>query len=713
MLRPTVGPSVASHYARERIALNRTMTKPTFTQIVDIPQIKQLLEAHFQTTGVLSAILDTNENILVAVGWQDICTRFHRANPDSLARCRQSDALIKSRMQELQGDILEYRCANGLQEVAMPIVIEGEHLATFFLGQFFYDDERPDPEYFRRQAREFGFDEEDYMAALSRVPFLTRTQVGDIMDYYRILVRMMAETGLRNLRLTRGVEERKKAEEEASFFRNLVEYTRDPVYVLDPDDGWRLVYLNQAACAHYGMDREQLLTMRIPDWDPKFDMTTIDKGWQQQKQGKSVRFETVHRLASGKLVPVEVSANYLVHEGKELCVGYFHDISERKAMEARLKESERNLIEAQRIACIGNWLTDTSGNVISASTECYRIFGVTPEEFAETFEARMACVHLDDRARVRSVMEDLMKNRASGSLECRIMRPDGDERIVHIRLEPAPGEPGKPERIFGTVQDVTEQRKVMDSLMEKDLLLLQQSRLATMGEMVNYIAHQWRQPLNVIGLLVQAMRDDYLHGELGEEDLPRIVGQIMDLIRHMSGTIEDFRVFFRSGKEAKPFDLREVTCKTLSFVADSLKMSNIGLTLEAEDGLVAMGYRNEFSHVLLNLLNNAREALAEKGTASPGITIRIFREEDTGVISIRDNAGGIPPDIIGKLFDCYFTTKEKGTGVGLYMCRTIIEKRMGGSIAAHNVDDGAEFRVRIPLVNPNPYNRDAVAGRID
>ncbi|MRR34221.1 PAS domain S-box protein [bacterium] len=543
------------------------MTSPIFTQLVDIEQIRRLLEAHYKTTGVLSAILDTEENILVAVGWQDICTRFHRINPESRARCLQSDARIKTQHDELRDGYLEYRCGNGMREAAMPIVIEGEHLATFFAGQFFYDDERPDPDYFRNQAREFGFDEESYLEALSRVPVRTRAQIGDIMEYNGLLVRMMVETGLKNLNLTREVEERKKAEKEASFFRTLIEYTRDPVYVLDPEDGWRLVYVNQAACAHFGMDRERMLTMRIPDWDPAFDMGAIGTLWQQLQQGNPLHFETIHRVASGELVPVEVTANYLEHDGKKLSAGYFRDISARKTMEASLRKT--------------------------------------------------------------------------------------------------------------------------------DLLLVQQSRQAAMGEMINYIAHQWRQPLNVIGLLVQAMRADYVDGESSHEGVEHSVEQILNLIRHMSSTIDDFRDFFKADKEPKPFNLKDTASRAVSFISDTLTLNSIKLTIEAEDDLIVTGYPNEFSHVLLNILNNAREALTDRHIPSPRIIIRIHHEGERNVITIRDNAGGISPEIIGRLFEPYVTTKESGTGIGLYMSKTIIEKRMQGSIVAYNVGDGAEFRIEL------------------
>jgi PAS domain S-box-containing protein len=667
------------------------MTKLVFAQLVDMEQIRQLLEAHHKITGVCTAILDTDENILAAVGWQDICTRFHRVHPAACVRCRKSDAHIKKHLPDFKGDCLDYRCGNGLREVAVPIIIDGEHLATLFTGQFFYDDDKPDAEYFRNQAKEFGFDEAEYLAALRRVPVFSHGQIRNIMDYFRNLVLITAELGLKNLRLTREVDERKKAEKDASFFRTLIEYTRDPVYVLDPKDGFRMVYANQAACLHFGKSLEDVLTMRIPDWDPVFDMGNIDVMWRQKKP---VRFETLHRVASGELVPVEVSANYLIHDGKELSAGYFHDISERKAMDAALKESEHNLIEAQRIARLGNWVFDLNGNLLLASAECYRIFGVDAAEFAGTFDAFLELVHPDDRGTVQSAVESMLKNHHPCSIECRIIRSDSAERIVHVQIEIS-FEDGKPVRMVGIVQDITEQRRAMEALREKDMLLLRQSRPAAMGEMINYIAHQWRQPLTTIGVLVQAMTDDYEDGGFNDECMARTAEQIMDLIRYMSGTINDFRDFFKVDKEVKQFNLKEITCKTLSFISDTLKANKIETALEARDDMVITGYPNEYSHVLLNILNNAREALVERHIGSPRINIRLHREGERTVITIKDNAGGIPPNIIGRVFDSHFTTKDKGTGIGLYMTKTIIEKHMKGCITVNNVGDGAEFRIEI------------------
>lgn len=188
------------------------MTGYSFKQLIDLAQVRQLLESHHRLSGMAYGLFDTDENNLIAVGWQDICVRFHRVNPVTAARCRESDAFIKAHLHDAGGDFLEYRCKNGMIDIAMPILIDGEHLATFFTGQFFYDDTPPDRDFFIAQAETLGFDRDEYLQALDRVPLFSRGHIRDNVLFLHQMVLVLAETGLRNLRLASEMAERQRTE---------------------------------------------------------------------------------------------------------------------------------------------------------------------------------------------------------------------------------------------------------------------------------------------------------------------------------------------------------------------------------------------------------------------------------------------------------------------------------------------------------------------
>ncbi|WP_214297975.1 sensor histidine kinase [Pelotalea chapellei] len=231
----------------------------------------------------------------------------------------------------------------------------------------------------------------------------------------------------------------------------------------------------------------------------------------------------------------------------------------------------------------------------------------------------------------------------------------------------------------------------------KDQMLIKQSRQADMGEMINNIAHQWRQPLNNLGLLIQNMQLMQEIGELTPDILRGDCREAMEIIFFMSRTIEDFRDFFRQDKEKKAFLINEVISKTLNFISATLENSSIKVEVDASGDVTAIGYQNEYFQVLLNIIANARDVLVEKKPTSPLIRISIANEGDSSVVKIRDNGGGIPAEVIPRIFDSYFTTKGhgKGTGIGLYMSKVIIEKNCGGRLSAYNVDDGVEFRIEV------------------
>jgi signal transduction histidine kinase len=234
---------------------------------------------------------------------------------------------------------------------------------------------------------------------------------------------------------------------------------------------------------------------------------------------------------------------------------------------------------------------------------------------------------------------------------------------------------------------------------EKDIILIQQNRQAALGETLEHIAHQWRQPINTISLIVQDFEETYSCGELTDEYVHETAGNTISLLEHMSQTMSVFRDFFKPEKEKTAFSIKDSIARALSFIEPALRFHHIAVKLDVDDELSAAGYPNEFAQVLLNILTNARDTFEEKKVEKPVIELRAFAEGNKTVVTITDNAGGIPDAIIDKIFHLYFTTKESrgGTGIGLFISKNIIENNMGGKLSVANIDHGAQFRIELNM----------------
>jgi CBS domain-containing protein/signal transduction histidine kinase len=241
------------------------------------------------------------------------------------------------------------------------------------------------------------------------------------------------------------------------------------------------------------------------------------------------------------------------------------------------------------------------------------------------------------------------------------------------------------------------QRRVEEEMrkrLEQEHLLMQQSKLATMGEMIGHIAHQWRQPLAQIGGIFMNLDAAATFGELSPEYLHEKVKRGNILLKHMSQTIEDFRRFFEPGQEKTPFELHTHIRNAISIIEASLTYHHIKIDFTPpERSVVILGYPSEFSQVMLNLIGNAKDVLVERKIENPFIRIILEESGEKVFIRVRDNGGGIEEKDIERIFDPYYTTRKQkdGTGLGLYISRLIIESKIGGKIYANNTEEGAEF----------------------
>ena len=246
-------------------------------------------------------------------------------------------------------------------------------------------------------------------------------------------------------------------------------------------------------------------------------------------------------------------------------------------------------------------------------------------------------------------------------------------------------------------QETEERIQAVEELRRKEQMLLQQSRMGAMGEMLLNISHHWRQPLNLLAIKVQQLGLTYRYGGFSEKLLNENIKDAMGVITNMSHTIDVFQQFLAPAREKTVFEVDEVIMRTVTLIEEHFMSQGIGIVTLCTGGVRIYGEPNEYGQVLMNLLNNAKDALLEHREAERLITVRSRVEKDTSLVTITDNAGGVAEEIQEKIFDAYFTTKEqgKGTGVGLFLSRMIIEKNMGGRLSFRNVEGGAEFRIEV------------------
>ena len=243
------------------------------------------------------------------------------------------------------------------------------------------------------------------------------------------------------------------------------------------------------------------------------------------------------------------------------------------------------------------------------------------------------------------------------------------------------------------VEDEIKKQKAQEEI------LIHQSRSAEIGEMINNIAHQWRQPLNNLSLTIQNIGFKYENDVLTKEELNETIDKSKMIINSMSNTIDTFRNFFEPTKNKNLFKVEHSIENTLEILSSTLRFYNIEVVKEIIDDVEIYDYENEFSQVLLNIITNARDALVSNKIEKPIIKVNVSKIQNNVIVKIKDNANGINEEIIDRIFEPYFTTKGKGngTGIGLYMSKLIIEKNMNGKLTVKNDNDGAVFIITLNI----------------
>ncbi|EJF06592.1 PAS domain S-box [Thiovulum sp. ES] len=385
-------------------------------------------------------------------------------------------------------------------------------------------------------------------------------------------------------------------------------------------------------------------------------------------------------------------------------LGYIVDITDLKDFEKKARDIKDRFQLAIDGANDGLWDWNIQTDDVYFSPRWKEMIGYEEHEISNSLQEWKSRVHEDDLQKsLHDIDEHLRGITKIYENEHRLRHKDGSWIWILDRGKVLFDENKEPLRMVGFHTDISQKKKYEEKLqklvedktdenMKQWEILQQQSKLAVMGEMMGAIAHQWRQPLNALSINIQELQDDFEEELISEEFIEDFINKNQNIILFMSRTVEDFRNFFKVDKKRILFSVREAIENTVDIQIAQLRSHSIGIEIKGDDFMVN-GYRSEFQQVILNLIGNSKDAILDNGKNDGKIEVLLSER----AIIVRDNGGGIPEDVLQRIFEPYFTTKSEGqgTGIGLYMSKMIIEDNMDGFIKAQNTDLGAEFIIKI------------------
>lgn len=489
-------------------------------------------------------------------------------------------------------------------------------------------------------------------------------------------------------------------------YGSIVENLNDALYIFDFNG--HILDVNEIACRMLGYSREELIGAHLTMIDSPENAQLIPVHMQELHDKGTTVFDAEHVRKDRSLVPINASAKIVSRDGNGIIQSFVRDITERKRAEDILRKSEKNLVEAQRIAHLGSFEYDFHTNTLFWSDEIFRIFGISPDKFSGNIEDFLNIIHPDDKEQVRSLREESLLQGGKGDFEHRIIRSDGSIRIVHERYETFFAEDGRPLYRTGTVQDITDQKKAEEEKKNLEEQLFQSQKMESIGRLSGGVAHDFNNILTSIMGYAELLQMQF--GDRSTQE-----GQAVDIIINGAERAADLTQqllgFARGGKyNPVPLKINEVIKECIK-VSEKIFEKNVTVKYQLFENIDTIeADKNQMHQVLTNIIINARDAMPDSGNILISTeNVFIDREYVTNhpefkigqyiKISISDTGIGMPKVVKDRIFEPFYTTKGqgKGTGLGLATVYGIIKNHNGYIHVYSEPGIGTTFSIYLPI----------------
>ncbi len=493
--------------------------------------------------------------------------------------------------------------------------------------------------------------------------------------------------------------------EKMGIYKNIFENLPLAILIADTHTG-NILDANDRACKLTGLEYKDIINLHQCQLHPPLENYETNEKYQifvNQFISKNKKESFDHNLicSNNRSIPIKISPSLVNFDDESYIIYVLKDLRKIKIQENILSYYDKALKK--------------TSSFISFIDSDY-IYKSVNESYAKTFNQEKE--YIIGKSMPEVLGEDYFYNVVKEKFDRALngesldyesyLEIEGQTHYFSVHFEPYYSIEDKIVGVVSNVYNKTKYKEFENENQKQEKLLIQQSKMAAMGEMLENIAHQWRQPLSMITTCSSGISLQKEFGTLTDDILTDSLKNITDTAIYLSQTIDDFKNFFERDKQKIKFNLNEKTDKTLNLIDMSFIENNIEVLKDYRNNIDLESYSNEFMQVLLNIINNAKDAILSNKSLKDKrkiIHISIYKKDENSIVEIKDNAGGIPSEILEKIFEPYFTTKHQtqGTGIGLFMTREIVVKHMKGKIEVDNVEycvdeknyKGAMFRIVI------------------